>query len=395
MDVESLRTPEERTRRRVCLVISVIAWIVLVVGTIGVAVLYGLFIALFVIAAHAMLIAHIKGNGVRISEKQFPELHDRIAALSKAMGLPKAPEAYVVQAGGILNALATKFAGRNFIVLFSDLLEAAPSQAEVDMIVGHELGHLALGHLRRRWFLWPSMLVPLLGPAYSRACEYSCDRIGMEAAGGLEPALRGLCVLAAGGKYGARVDPVEFVRQQEELGRFWMAVAELSFSHPYLARRVAALIHARNPGTVPVRRSRNPFAYPLAPLLGFAAGPAGAAPLMVIFMIGVLAAVAVPNFVKFQERARAQEYDAVLETMAAAAGAYKEEAGELPCDADKLPLADAVRTQLQQAGWEPQVNCEAGWVGIVYGDAKTGKRKLRARILESGAVQEVELAGEQ
>jgi len=52
--------------------------------------------------------------------------------------------------------------------------------------------------------------------------------------------------------------------------------------------------------------SRNPFAYPLAPFLGFASQGGGAGSVLVVFaVVGIMAAVAIPNFIKFQERMRA------------------------------------------------------------------------------------------
>ena len=67
----------------------------------------------------------------------------------------------------------------------------------LDFVIGHEIGHVVLGHLKWRMWLAPGWLTPLLGPAYSRACEYSCDRCGLAVAGDYEAAARGLAVLAA------------------------------------------------------------------------------------------------------------------------------------------------------------------------------------------------------
>jgi hypothetical protein len=81
------------------------------------------------------------------------------------------PAASLMLAGGSLNALATRFLGSDFIVLFSDLLEACGDNAAArDFIIAHELGHLRAGHLRWRRLLAPGMVVPFLGSAYSRAC---------------------------------------------------------------------------------------------------------------------------------------------------------------------------------------------------------------------------------
>ena len=96
------------------------------------------------------------------------------------MELNPVPAIYVLQAGGLLNAFATRFLGRSFVVIYSDVLELAymKGEAELAFVICHELAHIKRKHLAWRWFLYPSMLIPFLGAAYSRACEYTCDRFG-------------------------------------------------------------------------------------------------------------------------------------------------------------------------------------------------------------------------
>ncbi len=191
---------------------AIAIWILLAVSLIGI--VYAALLGLFFFLAHIMFISSLRGNAVRLGPDQMPELYARVVALSERVGLPKVPEAYVVQAGGSLNALATKFLRSNFIVLFSDLLEACGDNTDArDFIIAHELGHLHAGHLRSRWLLLPGLLVPLLGTGYSRACEYTCDRYGLAAIDDNDKALDGLCILAAGGKYGPLVNRRALVAQ--------------------------------------------------------------------------------------------------------------------------------------------------------------------------------------
>jgi Zn-dependent protease with chaperone function len=295
------RSPKERPLFVVGVVVSSLVWLVLVVTIVGL--LYGLAIGLFVALAQALFLAQVRGNGLRVSERQLPELHARIRAASATLGLPRAPEVYVLQAGGALNAFAVRFFSRRFVILLSDVVDACHDPRQLDFIVGHELAHHAAGHLAWKVFLLPYRLVPLLGAAYSRACEYTCDRAGASVAGETEQAMRGLMILAAGGRIAAGASLQAFAEQAKETGDFWMAVYELGASHPYVCKRVAALGEWVAPGTAPEAR-RNPLAYPLAPFLAFGAGGAGAAPIGMIAVIGMLAALAIPNFVKYQERAR-------------------------------------------------------------------------------------------
>jgi len=108
---------------------------------------------------------------------------------------------------------ATKFLGRSFVVIYSDVLELAYEKGEQELafVVCHELAHIKRKHLTWRLFLYPAMLVPFLGSAYSRACEYTCDRFGAHfVPNGAE---RGLLVLAAGKQLYRTVNVQEFVQQ--------------------------------------------------------------------------------------------------------------------------------------------------------------------------------------
>jgi Zn-dependent protease with chaperone function len=302
MSAMSLRTNRERTLFTIAFVVSLGAWLVLTVTVIGLA--YSLLLGLAVLMAHCLLMAHVIGNGVRVSAAQLPDVWAKVQEASRKLGLPRPPEVYVVQAGGILNAFATKILSRRFVIIYSQLLDAcgdadAGRPSELDFIIGHEIGHLAAGHLAWQWFLLPARLVPLLGAAYSRAREYTCDLCGHAVVGDLEVSSRALTILAAGAKAGRRVNLDMFVEQVADTGRFWMAVFELNASHPFLSKRVTALRAATGIGIV--RSSpRNFLAYPLAPVLGFGGGPV----VMLVLVTYLAFLAALPLIKKYFEPAR-------------------------------------------------------------------------------------------
>jgi Zn-dependent protease with chaperone function len=247
------RWPSEGPLYGGVVVASLVLWGLLVISLIGFA--YAVLIGAFFFLAHVGFVAHVRGNGVRLGPDQFPELHARVVELSQRAGLKRVPEAYVVQAGGSLNALATRFLGSSVIVLFSELVDACgDDHAARDMVVGHELGHLAAGHLDGRWFLLPGLLFPFLGSAYSQACEYTCDRYGAALCGDPRGALTGLGVLAAGGSHGRRVDFRALARQRETLDTGWMTLGRWLMTHPPLCLRVAALEPALAEGLPPSTR---------------------------------------------------------------------------------------------------------------------------------------------
>jgi Zn-dependent protease with chaperone function len=190
---------------------------------------------------------------VRVSSKQFPELNALADQHSRRLGLDETPAIFVLQSGGVLNAFATKFLGRNFVILNSDVLALATQKGEkaVSFVLGHELGHVRRHHMTVRTFLYPAMVFPFLAGAYSRACEYTCDRFGnaLEPEGGVD----GLLVLAAGRDLYTQVNAAEFSAQRETESGFFVRFAEILSTHPNLPKRVAALNAVRKPAPAPAR----------------------------------------------------------------------------------------------------------------------------------------------
>lgn len=359
MLAQQLRTPQERSRHSIAVFVSVIAWALLVVSVVGA--LYGLFIAAFVLGAHALLIARVTGNGVRVGPEQLPQLWRRVEAASSKLGLSPPPEVYIVQAGGALNALATKLLSRRFVLLYSDLLEACEARnpslddpnappTELDFILAHEIGHIACNHLT--WFLWPARLVPLLGSALSRAREYTCDACGHAVTGDIDVSTRALAILAGGATVAQRIDLEAFAGQRAMASGFWASVYELNASHPYLPKRVAALLERERPGWAPMP-ARSGLSYPLAPLFGLGAAGAGQA-WIVVLVVGVMSAVAIPAFVEYRakSRAAAQTHDQAAPAPAPAAPAPPPPPPPPPAEVWLQGEAFHWRLRLPSAAWQ-------------------------------------------
>jgi Zn-dependent protease with chaperone function/type II secretory pathway pseudopilin PulG len=342
-----LRSPKEQQLFVLGVVLSSVVWLLLIVSIVGV--FYGLIGVAFALIAHALFLANIKGNGVRVSPRQFPDLYESCRKSARTLGVTDAPEVYLIQAGGSLNAFATKLLSRKFMIVFSDLADECQDPRQLEFVIGHEMGHFAAGHLTWNFFLWPFMLMPWLGAAYLRAREYTADRCGFAVVGDLEASMRGLVVLAAGGKHAARADLKAFMDQRRETGRFWSAVLELVSSHPYLCKRVAALQEMHQPGTVqPI--PRNVFAYPLAPVFGFAAmgtGGGAAGLLVVVAMVGIIAAIAIPSLLRARvsanESATLDDVRSVISSQRTYAEASGGTFGRLDCLTGPDPCADGYR----------------------------------------------------
>jgi Zn-dependent protease with chaperone function len=220
--------------------LSVMVYLMLLLTPVGIAYLgIGALVGLIL---NGLFVGHVRGSAVRVSERQFPDVHAEVVRLARVLGMEEVPAVYVLQAGGTLNAFATRFLGRSYVVLFSDVVELARSQGEqaLAFVIAHELTHHQRGHTGwKRLLTLPAHWMPFVGSAYSRACEYTCDAHGADVCP--EGAVAGLLVLAAGKQLYREIDPEAYARQSEQEGGFWVRFAELMASHPNLPKRVAAV----------------------------------------------------------------------------------------------------------------------------------------------------------
>lgn len=301
--MDELVCPRERSLGTLTLVLGTLAWILLIVGTFGAALLVLLLGFVAYLFVQSALIAHIKGNGVELSEAQFPDLYAHFRACCERLKLPSRPRAYILNGNGTLNAFATKFLGLQYVVLMSDVIDAMDRHAEgVRFYIGHELGHLRLRHLGDRLLRWPVLWLPLLGAAYSRARETSCDRHGRACCSSPTSAAHALAALSSGAKRWAKLDAAAYIRQSNETGGFWMSFHELVAGYPWLSKRFARVMDtaARAP-------ARNPFAYLLAMFVPYAGRlGAGFGFIVLVYIVGVSAAVALPAYKAYQTRVALQ-----------------------------------------------------------------------------------------
>lgn len=285
--------------------LSLLAWLLVLLGTMGLVLVYLLSGFLFYCFAQSALISYIKGTGVRITEEQYPQLKEQIAACCQKLGLEQEPHAYLLQMGGVLNAFATRFLGRDFLVLYVDVVEALTDNPDaLNFYIGHEIGHIKRKHLTWSTVLMPASVLPLVGAAYSRAREYTCDRHGLAACDNPANAERGLAVLAAGGKLSRTLNTHAYIDQSRHTEGFWMSFHELVGDYPWLIKRMAA-VRALAAGEEIAHPSRNKLAAVLA-LFVPRLGPAGAGGGLValVAIIGILAAVAIPKYEEYVGRSK-------------------------------------------------------------------------------------------
>jgi Zn-dependent protease with chaperone function len=235
-------------------------WFVMILCTFGLIIPIMLVVGMIAMFSTSLLISWLKGNAVRVTPEQLPELHHLFVQCCQRLGVEKMPELYLAQADGMLNAMAARFMRRDYVVLLNSVVDALEDRPQaVKFYMGHELGHIRRKHLTRHWWLWPGLLYPLLSPAYSRACEYTCDRHGFACCDSLDDAKRALAVLVAGPVQSKKLNLAQFQKQTLATGGFWMAVNELTANYPWLCKRMC-ILEDRN-ATFP---ERNFFAWVIA-----------------------------------------------------------------------------------------------------------------------------------
>ncbi|MBC7662319.1 MAG: M48 family metalloprotease [Caulobacter sp.] len=296
--------PGERTLSALTLVIGLAFWILIIVGTVGVA-LIGLLLGFIAyLFAQSALIAWIKGNGVKLDERQFPDLHAQFVTCCDTLQIKKRPQAYVLNGNGAINAFATRFLGHEYVVLNSNTVDAMREHPDgVAFYIGHELGHLRMGHLTKHLLRWPGLWLPLIGAAYSRAKESTCDRHGLACSSSPDNAAIALGALAAGGHRWRQLDVAALRDQAKASSGFWMSFHELLSPYPWITKRVVRV--TRDEKAVP---GRHPLSYVPAVFIPYAGRLGGGfGLLMLVYIVGVLAAVALPAYQAYVTKAKVAE----------------------------------------------------------------------------------------
>jgi Zn-dependent protease with chaperone function len=202
-------------------------------------------------------------SGVKVSERQFPHIHEMLRDGAYVLDMDVVPELFVTQTP-LVNAMAL---GTNnpFIVLNTGVVDLMDAE-ELRFIIGHELGHVLSGHAVYRTMLYNLiqlatriawMPIGYIGlraiiwglEEWYRKSELSCDRAGLLAGQDVEAARRAL-MKTAGGSRLAEMNADAFHEQAHE----YDAVPDLRDSllkllqlqgttHPFAVVRFAELDH--------------------------------------------------------------------------------------------------------------------------------------------------------
>lgn len=225
----------------ISIIFSLLLYVLAIVSLFGIAILLVLFA--FLLYANMIMLGSIRGNGIRISEKQFPDVYERVVSLSTEMGLKNVPDMFVIHSEGAFNAFATRFLGRNMVVIYSEVFELARErgEAELDFIIAHELSHVKRRHVWKNILIMPAQFIPFLSQAYSRSCEYTCDREAAYYIQNGDAAKRALTILGVGKTLYTEVNEDAYLEQIHTESNVAVWLSEVLSSHPLLPKRIQAV----------------------------------------------------------------------------------------------------------------------------------------------------------
>lgn len=241
MNKSAIQSNREMLYFVLSIIFSVAVYILAAISIIGIAIALIIFTVLLM--TNALMLGSIRGNGIRIHEGQFPDVYERVQSLSKEMGLKKVPDVFIIQSEGALNAFATRFFGRDMVVLYSEVFELAREQgnAELDFIIAHELAHVKRRHVWKNLLIAPAGFVPFLAQAYSRSCEYTCDRHAAYTIQDPAAAKRALTLLGVGKVLYNEVNEDAYREQIRSESNAFIWFSEVLSTHPRLPKRIQAI----------------------------------------------------------------------------------------------------------------------------------------------------------
>jgi Zn-dependent protease with chaperone function len=184
---------------------------------------------------------------LRVTPQNAPAAAE--AARQAGLRLQTEPVDIFIAPSRILNAYTFGLDSPKTIVLHSSLFEIM-DRDELQFVIGHEMGHVCLGHTWLNSLIGgmagvpsssgASLLMALVFRSWNRSCEYSADRAGMLACGKPAKSVSALIKLQAGSA--AMSNQVNLERAlrsiEAEDDSLFNNLSELFATHPMIIKRI-------------------------------------------------------------------------------------------------------------------------------------------------------------
>lgn len=196
--------------------------------------------------------AKYRSRAIKITENNFPEIYKNIDEYSYKLGFKKAPEAFLIQQNGVMNAFSAFIVRKQYIEIHSDLFEIAYREyndlESINFIIAHELAHIKYKHATFSYnlFILFSTLIPIIGTTASRAREYSCDRLAQKVTG--NSGVQAMFSLFAGKHLYKKIDVYDYIENSKDIRGFFVWCNNLMSTHPILPKRIRALVKGKGSG---------------------------------------------------------------------------------------------------------------------------------------------------
>lgn len=184
----------------------------------------------------------IRGNSVRLSERQFPEVYEILRAHCGRLGMTEIPELFLT--GATIQPFSSTFSSwrEKYIVLHQIIFDIDDRKTldVISFILAHELGAIRLNQTA----IWNEMLLTYISSIkwlrnpLERSRTYSRDRYGAA----LSPTgFRGLLINAVGRRLMDHVDIDDYFAQMRRYGGFWSSLNVFFEAKPQVFTRLRRL----------------------------------------------------------------------------------------------------------------------------------------------------------
>lgn len=232
------------------LTVLLVLGVIVVISTVTFCV-SGIFIILMFVLSAVMIHSHhqsLMRDAYHVKDLSSPKLAELVEECSLKLQ-PGEVDVYLVNKN-LMNAYTFGINSPKVLVLYTPLLKAL-TPGEMKFIIGHEMGHVALGHTWLNTIVGGLAGIPapfgaaiLLYAAFrwwNRRCEFSADRAGLLACGDLNLAVAALVKLVAPEIRTQRDFEKALAMIDAQDDEVTNRLVEAFQSHPMLIRRINEL----------------------------------------------------------------------------------------------------------------------------------------------------------